>query len=99
MRNSRFVCFFSSSFCLSHILQNCNHLLSFIVQNVVLRLHDVVENAETSNISVRSINIPGEPYVLALSCDHTMLAVCYTANRQSFMDIYLVQSFLSAVSI
>lgn len=69
-----------------------------IPKNVVLRLHDVVENAETSNISVRSINIPGEPYALALSCDHTLLAVCYTVNRQSFMDIYAVQTFLSAVS-
>lgn len=67
-------------------------------QILVLRLNDAVQNAETSNISVRSIYIPGEPYVLALSCDHTMLAVCYTMNRQSFMDVYAVQTFLSAVS-
>lgn len=70
----------------------------FLLQHIVLRLKDAVENAETSIVSVRSINLPGEPYLLALSCDHKMLAVCYMINRQSFMDIFAVQTFLSAVS-
>lgn len=65
---------------------------------LVLRLKDVVDNKEAPSIPVRSINIPGEPYSLALSCDHTLLSVCYTANGLSFMDIYAVQSFLSNVS-
>lgn len=73
-------------------------MFHFLFENLVLRLNDVVENAETSTVSIRSINLPGEPYLLALSCDHTLLAACYTVNRQSFMDIFAVQTFLSAVS-
>lgn len=47
---------------------------------------------------MRTINIAGEPYLLALSCDHAMLSICYTLNGISFIDIYAVQTFLSNVS-
>lgn len=70
----------------------------FSVKFLVLQLKDVVENKQSSTIPIRSINIPGEPYVLAISCDHTMLSVCYTAHGLSFIDIYAVQTFLSNVS-
>lgn len=73
--------------------------ISLPVRNSVLQLKDVVANKESSSVPVRSINIPGEPYILALSCDHTMLSVCYTANGMTFMDVYAVQSFLSSVSL
>ncbi|XP_031628108.1 nuclear pore complex protein Nup214-like [Contarinia nasturtii] len=61
----------------------------------VLRLKDVTENKESPTIPTRIINLPGEPYMLAVSCDHSMLSVCYTVNGTTFIDIYAVQSFLS----
>ncbi|XP_031632633.1 nuclear pore complex protein Nup214-like isoform X2 [Contarinia nasturtii] len=61
----------------------------------VLRLKDVTENKESPTIPTRIINLPAEPYMLAVSCDHSMLSVCYTVNGTTFIDIYAVQSFLS----
>lgn len=74
------------------------YAISSYAQIAVLQLKDVVANKESSSVPVRTIKIPGEPYILALSCDHTMLSVCYTANGMTFMDVLAVQSFLSNVS-
>lgn len=71
----------------------------FILFTSVLLLRDVVEKRESQTVPYRTINLPGEPYSIALNCDHTMLSVCYTANGPTFMDIYAVQSFLSNVSV
>lgn len=65
----------------------------------MLQLKDVVANKESQSVPVRTIKVPGEPYVIAVSCDHTMLSVCYMVNGLSFIDIYAVQSFLSAVCV
>lgn len=92
------VCRVQSSHITIFISKKISWMLHFLFQNLVLRSTDAIENAETSHISVRTINIPGEPYLLALSCDHTLLTVCYTINRKSFMDIFFVRSLLSAVS-
>lgn len=69
------------------------------MHTLVLLLRDVVEKKESKTVPYRSINLPGEPYSIALNCDHTMLSVCYTVNGPTFMDIYAVQTFLSNVSV
>lgn len=65
----------------------------------VLQLKDIIANNESPSVAVRTIGLPGVPYMLALSCDHSMLSVCYTDNGLSFLDIFAVQSFLSNVCI
>lgn len=70
----------------------------FVSFRLVLKLKDVIANEESTSVPIRSICIPGEPYVLAVSCDHNMLSVCYKGNGLSFMDINAVDSYLSNVS-
>lgn len=63
----------------------------------VIQLNDVVERKDVSEIPIRTVTIPGVPYYLAVSCDDTILSVCYAIDSLSFIDLYSVQSFLSAV--
>lgn len=65
---------------------------------LVTQLNDVINHKGTDTIPQRSISLPGAPYHLALSCDHTMLSVCFTANNSSFVTVYSVPTFLSNVS-
>lgn len=65
----------------------------------VIQLNDVVQRKGAENVPRRAIKITAPPHLIALSCDHTMLAVNYSLNNTSLIDIYLVSSFLSNVSI
>lgn len=65
----------------------------------VIQLSDIVDRKGAECIPRRTIPVPAAPYLLALSCDHSMLAVCYASNNSSFITIYSVQSFLSNVRV
>lgn len=65
----------------------------------VIQLSDIVDRKGGECIPRRTIPVPAAPYLLALSCDHSMLAVCYASNNSSFITIYSVPSFLSNVRI
>lgn len=67
--------------------------------STVAQLSDVIARKDVPNIPMRTIKIPGAPYMLALSCDHETLSVCYTMNGSSFIDLYSVRSFLSIVRV
>lgn len=61
----------------------------------------VIQLATISNCTeeplVRTIPLIQPPYAIALSCDHSMLAVTYAMQDQSIMDIFYVPSFVAAV--
>lgn len=50
-------------------------------------------------LKVRVVNLPGEPKVLACSCDGSMLAINYASNNTGFLQIYQVDSFVTTVGV
>ncbi|XP_037820822.1 nuclear pore complex protein Nup214 isoform X2 [Lucilia sericata] len=62
----------------------------------VFKLRDIVDaKASGQELKVRVVNLPGEPKVLACSCDGSMLAVNYVLNNTGFLQIYQVDSFVT----
>ncbi|XP_065355960.1 nuclear pore complex protein Nup214 isoform X2 [Calliphora vicina] len=62
----------------------------------VFKLRDVVDAKATGQeLKVRVVNLPGEPKVLACSCDGSMLAINYVSNNTGFLQIYQVDSFVT----
>ncbi|XP_055591085.1 nuclear pore complex protein Nup214 [Uranotaenia lowii] len=47
-------------------------------------------------VPLRTVPLPSEPYQMAVSCDHALLAVDVLINGVSFIQIYSVPSFLSS---
>ncbi|XP_046801029.1 nuclear pore complex protein Nup214 isoform X2 [Lucilia cuprina] len=63
----------------------------------VFKLRDIVDGKTSGQeLKARVVNLPGEPKVLACSCDGSMLAVNYVLNNTGFLQIYQVDSFLTA---
>lgn len=63
----------------------------------VVQLSHLVNESET--ILARSIPLSSASHAIALSCDHKLLAVNFVQNGISFVTIFSVPSFMSAVSI
>lgn len=58
---------------------------------------DIIDHKGKETIPRRTIPLSepdSEPYALALSCDHSVLLVCFASNQSSFISIS-VSSFLS----
>lgn len=64
----------------------------------VLHLGDVVA-ASGDQIVGRTIPLPQPARAIALSCDHSMLAVNYTQNGSTFLTVYAVASLMASVSV
>lgn len=64
---------------------------------LVLHLGDVVA-ASGDQIVGRKIALPQPARSIALSCDHSMLAVNYTQNGSTFLIVYAVSSLMASVS-
>lgn len=60
-------------------------------------LVDCKDLSPNHDVGVRIVAISGNPYVLACSCDGTMLAVNYTFNDLGYVEIYSIDSFLTQV--
>uniref|UniRef100_A0A182WGB6 Nuclear pore complex protein Nup214 n=1 Tax=Anopheles minimus TaxID=112268 RepID=A0A182WGB6_9DIPT len=62
----------------------------------VLKLKDITTDRVINEIvPLRTVPLPSEPYQLAVSCDHGLLAVDIIANGVPFVYIYSVPSFLT----
>ncbi|XP_055636378.1 nuclear pore complex protein Nup214 [Toxorhynchites rutilus septentrionalis] len=63
----------------------------------VLQLKDITQERVIDEIvPLRTIALPSEPFQLAVSSDHSLLAVDVSVNGVSFIYIYAVASFLTA---
>uniref|UniRef100_W4VRS6 Nuclear pore complex protein Nup214 n=1 Tax=Corethrella appendiculata TaxID=1370023 RepID=W4VRS6_9DIPT len=64
----------------------------------VIQLKDLISEEKHFNQAtpVRTVNLPSEPFHIAISCDHNYLAVDVIQNGIPTIIIYYVPSFLSA---
>lgn len=63
----------------------------------MIQLSSIIQNG-SEQVQARSIPLISPPISLALSCDHSMLAVNFIQNGTSFISVFSVKSFLSNVS-
>ncbi|KAG4068236.1 hypothetical protein HA402_007756 [Bradysia odoriphaga] len=61
----------------------------------VIQLSRIVSDKDKPVVPSRSIALPVPAHSIALSCDHSMLAVNFKQNELAFVTIFSVPSFLS----
>lgn len=71
-------------------------MLIFVCNFLVTQLSSIVGTSGNA-IPARTIHLAQVPRALALSCDHSMLAVNYDLNGSTFVSVFSVPSFLSNV--
>ncbi|XP_037034125.1 nuclear pore complex protein Nup214 [Bradysia coprophila] len=61
----------------------------------VIQLSRIVSDKDKPAVPTRSIPLPVPAHSIALSCDHSMLAVNFKQNELAFVTVFSVPSFLS----
>lgn len=68
-----------------------------LILSSVVQLPRIIIDKDKDVVPSRTIPLPVPPHAIALSCDHSMLAVNYKQNELAFVTVFSVPSFLSSV--